>query len=389
MSLPMGGFNAVGDVVTKTADGRDLNYLWAEYQQVLAEYNAQEKGMIDFLISPTEQIIDYRAIPSAGATNGFERMSQFGVPRAPRAAVQEIAMGYPFDWFDRAVRFTWQFLAEATQGQVDAEHSTVIREDSELMFNSVMNRFFSNVNNQAAINKQPFTSYAFWNADGSMAPPRYRANVFQSSHQHYMTTDGALTAEDLDLLIDNVEHHGYSKENGYQILVMINAQEAPTIRTFRAAATREGVDAGVVEGRWGAWDFIPAQGTNAQLLPSNVVLLGTQPGSSYRGMTVIGSYGPALIVQNEFVSPGYIPCLATGGPKGLSNPLAMRQHQNQDLRGLRLVKGANPDYPLIDAYYVRGFGVGIRDRSQGAILQVTADGVTTYTPPVQYTSAVV
>jgi hypothetical protein len=52
------------------------------------------------------------------------------------------------------------------------------------------------------------------------------------------------------------------------------------------------------------------------------------------------------------------------------------------LRGLRLVKGAVPDYPLIDSYYQRGFGTGVRQRGGGVVMQVTASG--TYTIPAAY-----
>jgi hypothetical protein len=52
------------------------------------------------------------------------------------------------------------------------------------------------------------------------------------------------------------------------------------------------------------------------------------------------------------------------------------------MQGLRLVKGANPDYPLIDSFYNRGFGTGVRQRGGAAVMQITASG--TYTPPTSY-----
>jgi hypothetical protein len=49
---------------------------------------------------------------------------------------------------------------------------------------------------------------------------------------------------------------------------------------------------------------------------------------------------------------------------------------------LRLVKGRTPDYPLIDSFYNRGFGTGIRHRGAGVVMQITASG--TYTIPAAY-----
>jgi hypothetical protein len=72
---------------------------------------------------------------------------------------------------------------------------------------------------------------------------------------------------------------------------------------------------------------------------------------------------------------------ATGGQDALPNPIAFREHTNASLRGLRLVKGRTPDYPLIDSVYNRGFGTGVRYRGAAVIAQVTAGA---YAIPTQY-----
>ena len=75
--------------------------------------------------------------------------------------------------------------------------------------------------------------------------------------------------------------------------------------------------------------------------------------------------------------------ITTGGEDNLSNPIAFRQHPTTSLQGLKLVKGRNPDYPLIDSFYVRGFGTGVRHRGAGAVMQVTTNGA--YAVPTMYT----
>ncbi len=74
--------------------------------------------------------------------------------------------------------------------------------------------------------------------------------------------------------------------------------------------------------------------------------------------------------------------ISTGGQANLNNPVGVREHSNVSLRGLRLVEGPNPDYPLIDSFYNRGFGTGVRHRGGSVIMQVTATAA--YVPPAAY-----
>lgn len=377
------GFNEHGDILTQTKDGRDLNGLWADYQAVLADYNSQRQTLVDFLSVNVDTPIV--SVPVIGKGGQFEKMSEYGVPKGIRPSVGYLDMGMPFDWFDLAARMTWQFLADATQQQVDAIQNAAIEADSLNVFNAVMKAAFNNVNRSAVISGNPYNVYSFWNNDGNVPPP-YRTKTFAGTHNHYITTAGGsgdhagdlLNAPDLDDLIELVTEHGYTKTLGYRIVVMINAQEAPRIRAFRSAAS----NSGTYDATHGDWDFIPATGTASALLPRDVVLQGQQVANSLAGLTVIGSYGDAVIVQDDYVSPGYLLCFATGGAANLQNPIGFRQHANPALQGMRLVKGPSADYPLIESYYVRGFGVGILQRGAGAVLQVSASG--TYTPPTDY-----
>lgn len=375
-----GGFNSSADILTQTKDGRDLNGLWAEYQRVVQEWNAQRSAMVQFLTYPVVDIVE--EIPVMGTGHDFEEASEYGVPKSARPSMDHYSMGFPFKWFDLGSRFTWQFLADARQEQVDAIANMALEADNRLVFNKTMRRLFDNTDQLASINGNNYSVYSFWNGSGTIAPPPYRSNTFNASHNHYMTTNGAtLDAQDLDDLIDNVGHHGYTKLNGFRIVVMVNKLQSPRIRSFRSASSNNGT----TDATHGNWDFIPALGTNAMLLPQNQVLLGGQVGNTLEGFNVIGSYGDALIVEDDYIPAGYLVCFATGGPDNLANPLGVRQHPNENLQGMRLVKGPVPDYPLIDSYYVRGFGLGVRHRGAAAIMQVVTG--TTYTQPAMYATA--
>jgi hypothetical protein len=155
---------------------------------------------------------------------------------------------------------------------------------------------------------------------------------------------------------------------------MINAAQENTVRGFRSVAN----------GGTGVYDFIPGQAQPTFLLPVDlkVETPGARPPATLNGLDVVGAYGQFVILKNEFIPAGYVVGFATGGEENVLNPIGIREHSNAGLRGLRLVKGKDPDYPLIDSFWTRGFGTGVRTRGAGAIMQITASG--TYAVPATY-----
>lgn len=359
------GYNASGDVLTQTADGRSLADIWTEFQQTIAIANERRQGLIDLLTFPVTSIIE--DVPQFGGGD-FEKASEYGVPQGIRPTTNVLSLGYSFDWYDLAARFTWQFLAEASTGQVEAVHQSALEADNRLVFLEVMRTLFRNTNRTANINTQNYNVYTFWNADGTV-PPSYKNNTFAGSHTHFRASGAAsVTSGDLDEIVDDFKSHGYTNENGTTHFLMCNTTEATVIRTFKVATGAR-------------YDFIPSAGSPAVILPATNGLLGTQVASTFRGFNVIGSYGNLLIIEEDYIPAGYIVGFASGGEANLNNPIGFREHANPGLRGLRLVKGREPDYPLIDSYYQRGFGTGVRQRGAAMVMKITAGS---YTVPAEY-----
>jgi hypothetical protein len=243
--------------------------------------------------------------------------------------------------------------------------------DSRLVFLRVMRCLFGNTR---GVNKEGQTVFPFYSGAAGDLPPVYKMTTFADAHNHFVTSGTAtVTPANLEALIGLLEEHGYTAGNGYNQVVMVSKAQGDTIRNFRSTAN----------GGTGKYDFVPAQNTPVFLLPVNMRTEGGQPPSSLGGLTVIGAYGDATIIQEDYIPAGYMVAIVTGGEQNLSNPIAFREHPTATLRGLRLVKGRNPDYPLMDSFYVHGFGVGVRHRGAGAVMQVSTNP--TYTVPAQYT----
>lgn len=350
-----GGFMAAGDLLTQTIDGFDLNNIWTEFQRSIGIINAARTTLTQLMTFPVTANVERVAQISQAS---FEVASEYGEPRAMRPVGAYFTLGYDFKDYDLAARFTWKFLRDAPRTQVDAINMMALEADNRLIYNKVMDALYNPVNRIADINGSDVNVYALYNADGTV-PPKYKTNAFDGTHTHYLISGAtAVTSGDLDEMYEHVRHHGYSFENGVKHLLFVNPVEAAVIRTYRIATGA-------------AYDFIPSTGVPAQFMPKDVVVYnGQQAPAQISGIPVVGSYGPITVLADDMFPSGYMALIASGGPENLRNPVGFREHENASFRGLRLVKGATPDYPLIDSFYQRSFGTGIRQRGGSVIMQI-------------------
>lgn len=363
------GFNERADVLTQSADGTNLDEIWGEIQKTLSMWNSQRNTLLNQFTFRVNGAIENVAVPGDVE---FEEASEYGQPVAGKGGAH-FNRGYSFKFYDLAYRYTWMFLAEATQNQIRNLANMAMEADNRLFFNAVMKTMF-NPSNIAGIADQniPVTVYKFYNGDGEV-PPKYKNNTFDGTHTHYSTSlnlggaSGALDPEVLDALEDDMVKHGYKSDSGTRLLLMVNRQEGSTMRSWKVATGAK-------------YDFIPGQNYGGGvILPASMGIIA-QPSGTVPGE--IGTYGPFHIVEEEYVPAGYMVLLVSGGPDNLNNPIAIREHQNPAYRGLKLIPGARSDYPLTDSFYRRGFGTGVRQRAAGFVVQVVNSA--TYTVPSEY-----
>lgn len=363
------GINSAGDIITQTSNGVPLNDLWNAYQEMLAAFNAQRDPLLGFL--SYQVTVSHEDLIGAGTQMNVEEASEYGEPVGVRPDIPPTsALGYTFKWYDLGARFTWQFLADAPSQQVDQISNGAAEAFNRNKFTMLMRTVF---NTNRRTNKEGQTVYPFYAGAAGDLPPAVGTTTFADNHNHFVTTNNAsLLPSHVEALQTLVREHGYTKANGSTLVLMINEAQEGTLRNFRSTAN----------GGTGTYDFIPAVGTPSTLLPVNLNPNGPQPAGTYKGMEVIGSYAEMVIVKNAFIPAGYLFLFSTGGQDNIVNPVAIRVHPQQSLRGLRLVKGKTPDYPLIDSFYNEGFGTGVRYRGSAAVLQIVASA--TYSAPAAY-----
>jgi hypothetical protein len=361
------GFNTQGDVLTQTIDGRDLNEMWNDFVTALNAFNARRSAIVDILSFGVSQPVE--DVPQV-AGDDFEEASEFGLPKKIRGGAF-FSLAYDFKWYDIGIGFTWQYLAEAQAAQVDSLNNMVFEADNRLVFSRVLKRIFNNTGGTTSIRQNTFNVYPFYNGDATVPPP-WKTTVHTAPHNHYLALGvPPLTSADLDAMEDHLKHHGYGRQNGSRLVMLVNPAEIAVIRNFRVATGS-------------SYDFIPATGQPPWLLPSNVggvvIPQGAGIPANIGGIEVAGRYGSWLICEEDYIPAGYLLGFATGGDNNATNPVGIREHQNAGLRGLRLVKGRDPDYPLVDSYYQHGLGTGVRHRGAGVVGQLAAS----YTIPTAY-----
>lgn len=364
------GTHTAGDIVTQSSDGVDLNFLWNEFQETVQLHNQDRQRIIDLLTFGVTNPIE--RVPQIGDGAVFEEASEFGEPTGARITPTYFSIGYDFRWYDLAFRYTWKFLADSTEAQISSVNNLALQADSQLLLRKVLEAVFDNTERTARIEQEAVSVYPFYNADGTV-PPDYKNKSFASDHNHYMTTGSStLVGQDIIDLVRNVTEHGYGDQPGMTMLVIANETETDVISGFRSSDTDS------------PHDFIPvAQDFSTILAPGDQIAGAEPPPNSLRGLDIVGRYGPAIIAKENYIPSGYLVAIVSDGEDSVQNPVGIREHQNSGLRGLRLIKGRDSDYPLVDSFYGRAFGTGIRHRGAGAVSQITTDAA--YSPPAAYT----
>lgn len=360
------GYNERGDVITETTDGFPLNRMWDEFQRTIRMWNSQRDALTNLLTFNVTTMIEGVRYP---IEQDFEEASEYGEPKGIRLG-PSFRMGYGFKWWDLAIRYTWMFLAEATQSQLQALNNTALEADNRLLFTRVMRQVFNSTTLTADIDGESVNVYPFYNGD-TMVPPKWKNTTHTTGHNHYLESGGTIVdSSDIDDIQNHLTHHGYMSIRGYRLVLMVNAQEGATIRSFSRADGDK-------------YDFIPSSNVGGGLyIPPNSGIIGAPPIANLPGLMSIGTYGQFTIVEEDYIPAGYVFGFATGGELNIGNPVGIRQHENSSLQGLRLVKGRDNDYPLIDSFYLHGMGTGVRHRGAGVVMEIGNGG--TYSIPSEY-----
>jgi hypothetical protein len=182
------GYSTEADVidprVDHTLDGVNLNVLWNEHTAVLNDWNARTSSLAALLSYWHTNTAD--AIPDNLMRNMFEKASEYGEPTGLRGPDYQV-LGYDFEDYDAATRFTWKFLRGATAEQVRSVLNEALAADNRLVNGLILSRLF---NPSQSVNETGQNVYGLYNADGTVPPP-FAGQTFTGTETHYLKTGHA------------------------------------------------------------------------------------------------------------------------------------------------------------------------------------------------------
>lgn len=359
------GYNSTVLGVDRTPDGVGHAELFNEFVTTTT-YRSERRTAFTRLLtfgvtvpeSPELQVV---------SDDDFEPLTAYGEPVGMRLPGTVAKLGFTFEGFDAATRFTDQALMDYTAEELRAINANALESDSRLLHREILGAL---LNNTRRSNENGNTVFPLWAGLAGDKPPPHYGKSFADGHSHYLTTAGPFDAVDLEATIRKVREKGYGSGLGSRTIVFANGVEVDTISGFRAGQV-------AASGQVARHDYIPSAAASPYLTEQQIV--GSIAPADFEGLPVAGSLGSALVMEEPTVPQGFVIVAATGGPNSAQNPIAFREHPRRELKGLRIIPGVNPTYPLSGAFYVRYFGTGVRRRSAASVLQVTAGA--TYEPP--------
>jgi len=329
-------------------------------------YNQHRSTIVRLLSYPTIAVAD--VIPQSVEGDSFEVATEQGIPTAPREPADYLRLGYNFQDYDKRLSPTWKFLRGATAEQVTARVTRIFEQDNRLVSGTILRRLLDPA---PGFNEWQHTCYGLWSGDG-MVPPNSLGETFDGSHTHHLTTGSTtIDSADIEVMIHHVTEHGYGRfgSQGGQLIILAHPDQVEDMTFWRA-----GVE--YATGKTPKWDFVPSAAQPAYFTAEHLV--GAIPPTDLEALRVLGSYGDAWLIESHYVPAGYVVVTATGGLDSDMNPGGFREHVNTAYHGLPHIPGRGP-YPLVDSFYARGFGVGVRHSGAAVVMQVTTNA--SYTPP--------
>jgi hypothetical protein len=323
----------------RTMDGVDLNDIWyggAGIQAAVDLYRSVELPLINALAMPwPEQIMKY----GISEKNGFQVLAP---SERPNRKTVDIASFYPtVTKYGYGVGTDLDTLQRSTGREVLIDQNRPMQEDPENVLLQFLQVMVSGPDAQTNNSLYSFYNGQFASEEKITAPPRYQSNTFSGAHTHYIAKSGGLAATDFTDIKQTIREHGH-KGSIMAFLNSTSVQALEDLASFtQAAIVRSPIT-----------DQVSVQGFNDVFTIWGITFHSTE------------------MVPNNYI------VFAESSQAETGRPLVMYEPAN--MKGLRLHPGPMNDYPLIESFWDRWFGVKVFQRGAGAVLQT---GNATYATP--------
>lgn len=324
-------------------------------QQVLAADLAAHNQIVREMVGDlADMTTDRQRKYGTSITGEMTEVDEYG--RGPSAKTTAGGtVGFPLRLFQFALGWTEKWMqtntpADLAIATIQSEQAHVRRIRLELKKSLYLSTNFTF--QDFLIDKVDLSVVRLINADSSQIPDGPNGETFNgASHTHYLArAGGALAATDVTSLVDHVVEHGH----GSQVRIAIARAD---------------------EAAWRALTGFKAYEDPRLILPiAAAAQAGQRLDITRLDNRAIGLLGAAEIWVKPWAIANYGFCWDAGSPL---KPLAYRQRSATSMQGLR-VAARLAMFPLVAEYMEAEFGMGVWNRTNGAVLYW---GDTTYADP--------
>lgn len=311
-------------------------------QQALDDELAAHNGLMQEAVGELADITTQR-LRTYGAASGGSMLKVDEYGRGPtQVAVPGDTAGFPLDKYQYAIGWTDTWfrikspidMAVMVQAAEVADKKAVLYEIKQAIFGAANYTVFDHLVDNISLAVKRFV-----NADSASIPTGPNGESFVvSTHTHY-NGYASLTAPNMLDNINDVVEHGH----GGQVRVYISTTDEAAVRALLGFSP-------YLDPRL----MIGAIAANQVASPRlDITRLDNR---------AIGIFGPAEVWVKPWMIASYQFAFDASGPK----PLAFRQREQETMQGLR-VAGEIPVYPLLARFMEREFGVGVWNRTNGAV----------------------
>ena len=218
-TAPTYGISHSGDVlVSRLRDGVDLNVVWDEIVEALAEFNKRRLSIVSLLSYPTTNAAD--AVAQNLTVPSFEIATEYGAPKSAPTPAEVLLCGYTRQDYDLRTEFTWKFLREADRRQVDGIVNTALSADNKLVTGTILRRIFDPAEKRNEFGHRVFGLY---NGTDGITPPDHLGKTFPANTTHYLASGNAtLDSLDIEDSVRMIRDKGYGLGNGSHLVIFAN-----------------------------------------------------------------------------------------------------------------------------------------------------------------------
>ena len=326
-----------------TSDNVDWNDVWTgSLIPSLNMYNDEET--LDFRALLTSDIDDTLKNINIPNTDRFEKLGE-----TSWADAKQITRGKwqgVTDKYGGKYGYTYDSLKDMSLSDIQDTQAKMFDMDRKTMRFEIVKSIMINNGSLAG---------CLWNGyydslENISKPPPQGANTFSANHNHYIVA-GSTSFNTLALITTAAAH---IREHGYEgrIICLLNIAQEKEVT-----------------------DYLTITSTSVQVSNPITNIVGAE------GIDWMGRLMGVDFIRTSAMPAGY--CLFAGvdAPGGTTVVKFVESH-NASFRGLRLIPGPNPGYPIIMSQYMRYFGAQVYNRSLGVAVEFAASG--SYSNPSYY-----